>query len=153
MSTLTATSYNERLNALPFFRRLMVREMSTLIPKKAKRLIFVISILALIENSKILNKELTHKLNTILQLAYDEDALKFPAYLKEWIWSNHIKDRMIEVDGIKFDLADNAAIIRHDPRCVMLANSILSITPLWLMYANAEEMTHDIRMLFTMLYR
>jgi uncharacterized Fe-S cluster protein YjdI len=153
MSTLTATSYNERLGALPFLKRFFVREMSGMVPKKAKRLIFVISILALIENSKTLNKELTHKLNAILQLAYDEEALKFPAYLKEWIWKNRIKDRMIEINGVKFDISDNAAIIQHDPKCVMLSKSILSIMPLWLMYASSEEMTHDIRMLFTMLHR
>jgi hypothetical protein len=61
-------------------------------PKRVKRLVFVSSILGLIQENKDPDLELVQKLNGILQVAKTPEGFLLPMYIHGYIWKNQAVD-------------------------------------------------------------
>src|SRR5690606_9982904 len=69
------------------------------LPNRTKRLIFVSSFLAHIQNCNSTDKAIISKLNTLLHLSSDDKALVWPMQLHEKIWGDIKIEKILHDKG------------------------------------------------------
>lgn len=105
------------------------------LPVRTKRLMFLASFAAQLKEPKEMSGELLHKLNKVLSLSADDNALKFPVHLSHAIWRN----RPLEA-GVKQSL--KTSDIR--PRAQAVARKVIAAMPACLRYGDEAEMSQDV---------
>jgi hypothetical protein len=148
MTTINATLSQPKWDTVPFIRRFFYKSLYTNVPRRIKRLIFIASILALIDGNSEINKYLATKLNNILQIAYNDEALYFPMAIKSIIWKSIIKNPLLEISGKVYNILNISEIRTNDPYLNNTSNFLISNMPAWLVYGSVDMMHHDIEVLF-----
>lgn len=115
--------------------------------KRFKRLIFVASVIALINDIKNPPTELINRLNSVLKLAKDDNAIWLPMHIHSFIWRDSISNNFAEQypDDISI-----SAIIRGKLNLnnTDLMEFIYTSTPKWLIYGDRETVFKDLVKLF-----
>jgi hypothetical protein len=114
------------------------------LPVRTKRLMFLASFSAQLKDPKEINRELLHKLNKVLSLSADDNALKFPVHLSHAIWRN----RPLE-PGVKLSLKTEA--VRD--RAHAVARKVIAAMPEWLRYDDEAKMSEDVENLLQNLHQ
>jgi hypothetical protein len=112
-------------------------------------MIFLSSALGLIENINNPDNEMLIKLNKVLRLAHDKNAIKFPMAIHSWLWKRRINDQFITVDGKQIlyrDLIDSANAEAIDFSKV--AKSLIDIAPPWTVYSRLPTIAKDLEVMF-----
>ena len=144
-----ASSLSEPLwNSVPYIRRYFYKSLYKKVPKRIKRLIFVASILALVDGTKEINKTLASKLNLILQVAYNVEAMYFPMAVKSIIWKSVIKNPLVTIAGNTYNIKDLNDIRVLDPDLSNVSAFLIDRMPAWLVYGSRDLMHRDIQVLF-----
>jgi hypothetical protein len=97
------------------------------LPRRSKRIIFVAAIAGRLEQTDTLSSETLAKLNAVLKLSPDDNALKFPVYLSEVIWRGKPLENLSTLEDIGTDIVKWA----HET------------VPFWLTYGRASDMVSD----------
>jgi hypothetical protein len=97
------------------------------LPRRSKRIIFVAAIAGRLENTDTLSSETLAKLNAVLKLSPDDNALKFPVYLSEIIWRGKPLENLASLEDVGTDIVKWA----HET------------VPFWLAYGRASDMVSD----------
>lgn len=137
---------NINLNIL---ERIVPSLLGKMLPKRAKRMIFVSSFLAHIQNNCQSNKTLLSKLNMLMKLSSDDNALDLPMRLHNKIWGNiQIVDILREknIDVTSIDEIVYMEIFSSQVRTV--SEQIVKAAPEWLRYDSNTKMRADMVMLF-----
>jgi hypothetical protein len=106
--------------------------------ERTKRILFVASFSAQLKDPGTLNGEMVSKLNSMLELASDDAALKFPIHLSQVIWRN----RPLE-PGLRVSLRNGSL---HS-RASSLGKKIMDAMPSWMQYGDESKMQSDIEQL------
>jgi hypothetical protein len=106
--------------------------------ERTKRLLFVASFSAQLKEPSALNDEMLHKLNSMLELATDDAALKLPIHLSQVIWRN----RPLE-PGVRVSLRTEAL----QSRAAALGKKVMEAMPSWMRYEDESKMQSDIEKL------
>lgn len=129
-----------------FFTRYLERIAHTKLPRRWKRLIYVSSILGLIQQVKDPDMRLVNKLNKVLRIADNSNSYILPMYIKSIIWkqaANHsivLGDRSISVEEI-----GACDLTRTD--CTAIGVYFANNAPAWLKYGSDELMVSDVKLL------
>lgn len=119
------------------------------LPNRTKRLIFVSSFLAHIQNCNSTDKAIISKLNTLLHLSSDDKALVWPMQLHEKIWGDIKIEKILHDKGIEISDIDKIAHVQFMSRKVrLLSEDIVKAMPEWLKYDSNTRMRGDIMKLF-----
>lgn len=119
--------------------------MKDILPRRIKRLIYLSSILGVIEHvQKDPDLELIEKLNDILKLADNVNSYRLPIYVKSLIWKN--LDYVPDVRGeygflpiTDIQVQDMSNSEKH-----VLANFFSFRCPDWLAYGSKNLMENDV---------
>jgi hypothetical protein len=114
---------------------------------RLKRMIFLSSVLGLVENIQHPDNELLGKLNSVLKLAHDKQALKFPIMIHSWIWRRQ-KDNVISLDGRTVPISDLVQLREGDVNFDKLAEYLFHAAPDWVVYSKLPTVSEDLRKLF-----
>lgn len=119
-----------------------------ILPNRTKRLIFVGSLIAHIQNCNTADKALISKLNTLLHLCGDENALMLPMQLHQKIWRNVNIDQLFEDKGFQVN-DDNGLLAINQSKYTSkkirtLSEDIIKIMPNWLKYSSNNRMRQDL---------
>lgn len=128
-------------------RRFIYRVLSSKTPKRIKRLLFVSSLLGLLDDAERTDKEMTVKLNSLLKVAHNHEALLFPIAVKSLIWNKLIKEPNLTIEGTEYSIFDFKKIKNVDRNYDLLISFILTQMPIWLVYGSKNLMHHDLQML------
>ena len=128
---------------------LTARFLGQVLPKRMKRLIFVSSFIAHIKNSTNPDKELLSKINKLLLLSSNDDALLLPVQLHQQIWQKVVlkdvlTDKNIEID----DISQIASYSFKKPQIRTLSEEIIRVIPNWLLYGSKTQIRSDLICIF-----
>ncbi len=132
---------------LPVKKRYIYKWLYHKIPKRVKRLIFVSSIIGLLDVDKSITNELIAKINSLLKIAHNPDAMYFPIAVKSIIWRKLVKNPTMIINGIEYNISDLRNIRKTDKYYDSLSKFILNAAPEWLRYGSAALMEYDIQIL------
>lgn len=119
----------------------LLRLSLSILPGRMKRLVFLASLAAYAENTKIPEQDFMRKLNEVLNLSTSSDnAMKFPIHISRVIWSNK---KVFQED---IETLVNTTDQQEARDC---ATRIASAVPKWLTGENQEAVINDIIKLFT----
>ena len=116
------------------FKNAASEKLKKYLPERTKRLILLASIYGEVMKHTALRKESLEKLNELMQLSHDVNAIKFPVHISKVIWRSKTAENIIcGLDGNDCEQT--------------LAKSIVSIVPNCLKYSTYEQMLGDIEKL------
>ena len=107
-----------------------------ILPDRTKRLILLSSLASALNHCDSLDKQTIRKLNALLSLAYNDEAMYFPISISDMIWHN--------VDLIS--LETQSANLNVDESIISLTKTeyILNHIPTWLKYGTYENIKKDV---------
>lgn len=119
-----------------------------ILPNRTKRLIFVSSFIAHIQNCETTDKNLITKLNTLLHLCGSDNALVFPMQLHDKIWKNANIEQLFQEKGFETS-TDLALLTVNKPKTMSkkirtLSEDIIKVMPAWLRYSSNSQMRQDL---------
>lgn len=117
--------------------------------KRTKRIIFVSSFIAHIQNCQSSNKTLLSKLNTLMELSSDDNALDLPMRFHNRIWANAQIDEIFREKNLQL-LSINEIVHMEfsSPQIRTMSEQIVKTTPDWLKYDSNTKMRADLIKLF-----
>lgn len=119
------------------------------LPNRTKRLIFVSSFLAHIQNCNSTDKSIISKLNTLLHLSGDDKALVLPMQLHERIWGDINIEKILHDKGIEVSNIDKIIHVQFMSKKIRtLSEDIVKVMPEWLKYDSNTRMKTDLVKLF-----
>lgn len=112
------------------------------LPRHVKRMFFIVTVYLNLSNIHEFRRDTFSKLNELLSLADDINALRLPALFYRTLWQpadlssyvNTLHSSSVEEEQIK-------AICR----------SVIRITPKWMKYGRTDDMLNDLRGVFQLL--
>ena len=133
------------------FIRLFARYVAYYFPRRFKRLIFISSVMGVIQQIKDPDMQLIGKLNDLFKVAQYDDAFVFPMYIKSFIWKG-IGTTPIEVDAshhlnITQIMAKDLSMSEVNAVGDFFADKV----PACLRYGSAKLMASDVIMLIKQL--
>jgi hypothetical protein len=121
------------------------------LPKRVKRMIFVSSFIAHIQNCRQSNsnKTLLSKLNLLMQLSADDKALDLPMRLHNRIWGNIHVEEILRYKNLEITSIDEIVHMEFaTPQIRTISEEIVKATPEWLKYDSNTKMRADLIKLF-----
>lgn len=131
------------------FKQKFVKFLFKKVPKRFKRIVFISSIMGMIEQSRDANMELVNKVNEIFQLAKDPKTFLLPVHFNSVIWTDITADSPLGGDPeanevCRICLRDiNDRILSHD-ECEAIGRHFAKNVPDWLKYGSFELMVSDV---------
>lgn len=122
--------------------------LNRVLPDPIKRMIFLSSLAAYIRNLDEPDKELLQKLNEILLLSSNAEALRLPMEIHSKIWGKFDTNRL-RCDGINCsNMRDFKLEGLPKSQMRIVANRLIDYMPSWLKYHSREGIRQDIYRLF-----
>lgn len=123
-----------------YFKRVLTDKL----PRRVKRLIYVSSIMGLIQQVKQPDMSLVNKLNDVFKIAKCPDAFIFPMYIKSIIWRDVSFVAKLSETGKAISIGD---VVHQEltPRdCKAIGEHFLANVPSWLRYGSDALMISDV---------
>lgn len=161
-----AQLYNRNWDELPFFKKKFFAYLSNKTPSRIKRLIFITSLMGIIEEKQRndnkhatsqfkrlfivtpKDRDIAKNLNEVLNLSNTSDSsLILPMVAKSFIWGEFSLHPYIEINHERIALTEFEKIEQVDPNFSFLTAYLISIMPIWLLYGSYGLIHHDIVLL------
>lgn len=131
-----------------FWSRLINRYLTKKFSLRFKRMIFISSVLGLLENIQTPDKEMMSKLNDILKLAHNNDAIAFPMYIHSFLWRNCDTETCLPIDGRQVPLTELSGSNMTVANYHALARYLINSAPRWMIYGSEQTIAKDLELLF-----
>jgi len=112
------------------------------LPNRTKRLVFLASLTARLKNTEFFDIETLKKLNKIMVLASNDNAIGLPICLSHVIWHGRSACNILSIDN-----KENEAIVIDGRNIDKMTSSVFSGMPSWLSYGEQESIKNDIHKL------
>ena len=129
------------------FSRTFYKVLENNLPRRFKRLIYVSSILRLIQQVQDPDMQLITKLNNIFKIAHSPDAFAFPMYIKSAIWKDAIDEAVYITSDKEVAIEDLISQDLSNKDCTVIGEYFANHAPTWLLYGAVDTMVNDIVML------
>lgn len=126
--------------------------LTKVLPDRIKRLVFLSSLAAYVRDFDQPDDDTLYKLNEILSLSTNADALKLPMYIHTRIWGSFDVSRLKSC-GLELKTMKNIRLDQMEQSQMrVVANRLIDYAPSWLRYQTKEYTRQDIYHLFLGLY-
>ena len=129
-----------------FVSRVIHRFLKYRLSCRIKRMIFLSSLLGFTKCKDLPSIDTIIKINEVLGLAHDVEAIKLPIFIRTWLW-NHEFDEEITVSNRRILLSQFYDIQLSRNEFERLADYIISKAPDWLIYAGKDTICNDLESL------
>lgn len=142
MSILNLPHQQNHTNPISrYFYRLIEQKL----PRRVKRLIYISSILGLIQQVKEPDMRLVDKINRVFKVANSPEAYRFPVYIKGVIWRGMCAD--ITVGDKKVTICSLKDTVLDQEEQLRVGNYFALQAPDWLKYGSMDLMVQDVLVL------
>jgi len=112
--------------------------------RRVKRLIYISSIMGLLEQVKDPDMQVVGKLNEIFKIAKHPEAFTFPMYIKSFIWKD-VGNMAVQVDEqTSLAIPQILSCDLSTRECTAIGEHFAKRAPAWLKYASLELMVEDV---------
>lgn len=125
-----------------FIRRYFNYILKSRLPSKTKRLIYISSILGVIETCKDPDQRLIAKLNEVFRIAKYQDSFLFPMQINQLIWPE-VSNSIIDFDGKKIPLKNITQMNLSESELETIGKYFAKKSPPWLTYGSQRLMVAD----------
>lgn len=101
-----------------------------------RRIMYISSLYFRIKHVDRLKEDAIAKLNAIMHLAVNDDALRFPSLVSNFMWRKIPIDSILTADNLDDNLSEDQART--------LANKVVASTPRYFQYDKQEAMQEDV---------
>jgi hypothetical protein len=129
---------------LPPIQRLLIMTLRKYVPRRFKRMIFLSSIVGAVKDIKNPDKATLDKLNHLLHLAHNNNAIAFPMYIHSWLWKQPICTQRIQLQSTEVSIKDIGKSVLNRLDVVCLAKYFIENAPLWLIYSTDRLIAKDL---------
>lgn len=143
MTTLTMSHHQGQ----SFLRKHLSKFLMHKVSPRIKRLIFLSSVFSLFENTTTASDATLTKLNSVLKLAHNQDAIAFPMYIRSWLWNECEPQKKILVNGEELSLGELLQQQRTPEVLEKIAAYLMSIAPSWIVYSDNKSIAKDLDIL------
>lgn len=147
-TTVTPPATLNRSKKPSLFNRLFTRYVNHRFSKQFKRMIFLASVVGLLENIHSPDKAMLAKLNEVLKLAHHNDAIAFPILIHSYLWKNCDMDTRLPVNGESVPLSKLSGSHMTLSHYRALARYLMLSSPKWMIYGSENQIAEDLEMLF-----
>lgn len=120
----------------------VAKRIGEVLPRKIKRLIYLSSVIAVLDDIKNPSSEITRKLNLLLGLSKDDAAIILPMYINSFIWGDVIRSHPQEFNTYQTKLKSEQ--MNFDDVVEFFCRN----TPAWLSYGSIELLKRDLKTVF-----
>lgn len=113
-------------------------------PRKVKRLIYLSTILGMLQNQKDPDIELVKKLNEIFQVARDPNAYLFPMHIRSMIWKGHCGSTIKLVRGV-VPITEIKNLNLTDTDATDIGVYFAEHSPEWIRYGSNDLLISDVK--------
>lgn len=147
MTTAPSTFRSEGKHQRPFFSNLVSNWVKAYMPRRIKRMVFLASVTSVIA-AEIDDRTIAAKLNSVLHVAYKDDAAILPMYIKNWIWKDLLKDPYIHIHCGKVPIHSlkNQKLTEDDYNAV--GAFFRTLAPVCLVYGSEALVVQDLKAVF-----
>ena len=131
-----------------FWTRLITRYFNYSFSTPFKRMIFLASVIGLLENIHSPDKATIAKLNNVLKLAHHNDAIALPILIHSYLWRNCDKDTRLPVNGQLVPLSELSGSEMSPSNYRALARYLVGSAPRWMVYGSEQTIAEDLEKLF-----
>lgn len=110
------------------------------LPLRTKRLTLLASLAGVFKVEDEIDDQIVHSINEVMNLAYDDDALRLPLHVSDLIWTN-MAPYTREVRALKAQKQIGDVLYTS-------AVKIVESVPDWFIYDNRETVVKDVLCLF-----
>jgi hypothetical protein len=121
---------------------------SVILPGMFKRLVYISSLLAVIDLHPTSDRALAQKLNDIFEMKKDASILSDSMVVKDVIWKKFTHARTFVYNDKLFDLDLLKEGKYNTVEIDAVATHLVETTPSWIRYASDDIMRYDIKKLF-----
>lgn len=125
------------------FHQFLKHKLST----RIKRMIFLSSLLGFTRSKDLPSIDTIIKINEVLGLAHDVDAIKLPIFIREWVWNHEFQEDIL-VSNRRIKLSQFYDLELSKNELERLVDYIISKTPDWLVYASRDIVSYDLKSLY-----
>lgn len=133
--------------------RLFGRTIGHRLPRKYKRMIYISSILGLLQQVREPDMELVKKLNDIIKIAHHVEVIQGPIYIKNLIWRTFSKRTLALSETKTIAVCDIAKSELTQRECEVIGNFFANSAPEWMRYGSLGMMINDVTLLIQNLKR
>lgn len=131
-----------------FWGQIFSRFLMEHIPSRIKRLIFLSSIIGMIERVETPDQEMLNKLNEVLKLAHNNEAMVLPFHIHSWLWKKCDPEASIEVNGQNICMINIANANLGKTGFLQVAEYLISKAPEWIVYDSNQVIAKDLELVF-----
>lgn len=131
-----------------FWTRLITRYFNHRFSTHFKRMIFLASVVGLLENIHSPDKAMMAKLNEVLKLAHHNDAIALPILIHSYLWRNCDTGTCLPVNGQLVPLTELTGSKMSAVNYRALARYLIGSAPRWMVYGSEQRIAEDLEMLF-----
>lgn len=131
-----------------FWTRLITRYFNYQFSTHFKRMIFLASVVGLLEDIKSPDKATLAKLNNVLKLAHHNDAIALPILIHSYLWKNCDTDTCLPVNGKLTPLSELSGSEMSASNYRALARYLIASAPRWMVYGSEQAIAEDLEKLF-----
>jgi hypothetical protein len=118
-----------------------------ILPGMFKRLMYISSLLSVIDVQPTSDQALARKLNDIFQLGKNPSAVTDTMFVKEVLWKEFAHEKSFTYHGKSFNLDQFKSGNYTASDLDSMARHLIETTPQWIKYANEDVMRYDIKKL------
>lgn len=113
---------------------------------RIKRMIFLSSLLGFTKPKDLLSIDTIIKINEVLGLAHDVEAIRLPMFIRTWVWDHEFNEEIpVNNRSVMLSQFYDVQLTRID--FGLLSDYIISKAPDWLIYAGKDVICRDIESL------
>ena len=118
---------------------LFARFLNKILSNRIKRLVFLSSLTAVLVDATELDNETLHKLNTLLGLCINDNAMRLPISMRDFIWHHMTLAQVLSTEPTWTDLTEE--------KISSMTSSIMRKMPSWLHYSKEVDIKRDVECL------
>lgn len=120
----------------PMFQSVMEFLLSKITSQHGKRILFITSLYFQVVRIERMKAEIITKLNEVMGLTSNEDALRFPAKIRGVVWSNTDLTAALSEEVLDKDISED--------RAREISEHVVDIAPKWVRYGRRADMVTDV---------
>ena len=122
------------------------------LPTRIKRMIFLASVFAYISETDTPSDETVQKLNEVMRLSRDEQAIRLPIAMKKMVWKT--LDEPLFIDDELEPINDLREVVKNCDSNIFakIVHMLIKRAPDWTVYASESTIQTDLRIMFDKMF-
>jgi len=112
--------------------------------------VFISSVYGYLKNDEVVSDEVLKKLNVVLSLSKDDQAIKLPLVIKDIVWKDLSQSYFLDSVPVGYEVMQSreyiGALIKRN-RLDEAITTLIDCAPCWTLYGSKTDISFDLKVL------